>query len=201
MNPPDFGAESEARVSAAEEISAISELTFHSTVLAMLNRWKQVNPGRVHLLRSLRTTNDTHTHTHTTRHAHDQHVLTISIVFHVQAVFFVLDQMELFTKSKQNLLYSLLNLMQEKEPPVAIIGMAGVLVRLTLVPPAPPTARLPLLHALTHTQRSIDGFCLLGLVAQHIMDMLEKRVKSRFSDRYILFLPNASIEQALHILR
>lgn len=116
--------ESAARASAAEEISAITELTFHSTVLAMLNCWKQVNPGR--------------------------------------AVFFVLDQMELFTKSKQNLLYSLLNLMQEKEPPVAIIGMAGVL---------------------------------------HIMDMLEKRVKSRFSDRYILFLPNASMEQALHILR
>jgi hypothetical protein len=36
---------------------------------------------------------------------------------------------------------------------------------------------------------------------QHIMDMLEKRVKSRFSDRYILFLPNASMEQAIHILR
>jgi xanthosine utilization system XapX-like protein len=53
----------------------------------------------------------------------------------VQAVFFVLDQMELFTKSKQNLLYSLLNLMQEKEPPVAIIGMAGVLVR--SLPPWP----------------------------------------------------------------
>jgi Cdc6-like AAA superfamily ATPase len=109
----------------------------------------------------------------------------------VQAVFFVLDQMELFTKSKQNLLYSLLNLMQEKEPPVAIIGMAGVLVRACTQPP------LPTLHTLT--QRSIDG--LLGLVAQHIMDMLEKRVKSRFSDRYILFLPNASMEQALHILR
>ena len=70
----------------------------------------------------------------------------------MQAVFFVLDQMELFTKSKQNLLYSLLNLMQEKEPPVAIIGMAGVLVRLTLPHPtaSPALPRLPL-HALTHT--------------------------------------------------
>ncbi|ELR21220.1 uncharacterized protein ACA1_355240 [Acanthamoeba castellanii str. Neff] len=38
--------ESAARASAAEEISAITELTFHSTVLAMLNCWKQVNPGR-----------------------------------------------------------------------------------------------------------------------------------------------------------
>jgi len=79
-----------------------------------------------------------------------------------KAVFFVLDQIELFAKSKQNLLYSLLNLMQEREMSVAIIGIASVL---------------------------------------HIMDMLEKRVKSRFSDRYTLFLPNSSIERAQHILR
>jgi Cdc6-like AAA superfamily ATPase len=59
----------------------------------------------------------------------DLNSLTPLTCYYVQAVFFVLDQMELFTKSKQNLLYSLLNLMQEKEPPVAIIGMAGVLVR------------------------------------------------------------------------
>jgi len=60
---PHFGAESEARVSAAEEISAISELTFHSTVLAMLNRWKQVNPGRV----------SSHTTRHATRHDTTRH--------------------------------------------------------------------------------------------------------------------------------
>jgi hypothetical protein len=86
--PPGTGSE------AASEISAVTELTFHSNVVAMLGRWKEVNPGK--------------------------------------AVFFVLDQIELFAKTKQNLLYSLLNLMQEKEPPVAIIGLAGALVRSVL---------------------------------------------------------------------
>lgn len=40
----------------------------------------------------------------------------------------MLDQLELFAKSKQNLLYSLLNLMQEKEPPIAIVGISSVMV-------------------------------------------------------------------------
>lgn len=99
----------------------------------------------------------------------------------------MLDQIELFAKSKQNLLYSLLNLMQEREMSVAIIGIASVLV-------------FP--H---HDADQPGGFILttfcLWFGPQHIMDMLEKRVKSRFSDRYTLFLPNSSIERAQHILR
>eukprot|EP00842_Homolaphlyctis_polyrhiza_P005143 jgi/Hompol1/562/HPOL_003763-RA len=90
-------------------------------------------------------------------------------------VIFVLDEMDLFAlHAKQTLLYNLFDVAQKRQAPIAVIGL---------------TTRLA-----SHTLS-------VYLSYRDIVEMLEKRVKSRFSHRMIHLYPPPSFEAALKCIK
>ncbi|KAG7259754.1 hypothetical protein CRUP_004329 [Coryphaenoides rupestris] len=101
-------------------------------------------------------------------------------------VVFVLDEFDLFAHHKnQTLLYNLLDVSQSAQTPVAVVGLTcrlagalllwwGLTCRHVCPPPPPP---------LPHTQ--------------DVLELLEKRVKSRFSHRQIHLLSGRTFAQYL----
>lgn len=97
-------------------------------------------------------------------------------------VLFILDEFDLFAHHKnQTLLYNLLDVSQSAQAPVAVVGLTCRLVR----PINSPTAQVLLRPT------------LVLLFHQDVLELLEKRVKSRFSHRQIHLLSSPTFPQYL----
>lgn len=101
-------------------------------------------------------------------------------------VLLVLDEFDLFAQHKnQTLLYNLLDASQSAQAPVAVVGLTCRLVR-----------RLKSARSL---RSWTEPACLL--LRQDVLELLEKRVKSRFSHRQIHLLSSPTFPQYLERVR
>lgn len=108
-------------------------------------------------------------------------------------VFFILEEFDLFAHHKnQTLLYNLLDVSQSAQAPVAVVGLTCRLV-----------CTLSLSHARTHSHFKLPVILWVKrflwacstLVLQDVLELLEKRVKSRFSHRQIHLLSSLGFSQ------
>lgn len=101
-------------------------------------------------------------------------------------VLFILDEFDLFAHHKnQTLLYNLLDVSQSAQAPVAVVGLTCRLVRLINSP----------------TVQAFLQPTLFLLFHQDVLELLEKRVKSRFSHRQIHLLSSPTFPQYLERVR
>lgn len=106
---------------------------------------------------------------------------------------FILDEFDLFAHHKnQTLLYNLFDVSQSAQAPVAVVGLTCRLVRLALYS----------LKAGYFFRGGSKGlfFFSLGSV-QDVLELLEKRVKSRFSHRQIHLLSSPMLVQYMERFR
>lgn len=101
-------------------------------------------------------------------------------------VLFILDEFDLFAHHKnQTLLYNLLDVSQSAQAPVAVVGVTCRLVRLL---------NLPTLQLVLERTPFL-------VFRQDVLELLEKRVKSRFSHRQIHLLSSPTFPQYLERVR
>ncbi|KAM3585391.1 uncharacterized protein V6R79_016670 [Siganus canaliculatus] len=97
-------------------------------------------------------------------------------------VLFVLDEFDLFAHHKnQTLLYNLFDVSQSAQAPVAVVGLTCRLVSASHPPTPSPDPR--------------PGLIDVSFSSQDVLELLEKRVKSRFSHRQIHLLSDGTFSQ------
>ncbi len=125
-------------------------------------------------------------------HSHDYHSFILILLIgdkRNKSVIFILEELDLFTSHKnQTLLYNLFDLSQSPVTPIVVIGLTRRLVRLMQTVP-------PIMNSLY--------FILLSffLHVQDVLELLEKRVKSRFSHRLVHLFLETSFDEYITLFR